>query len=154
MFSRLPALLSEALALTDGRHTTSFQSRLGPMSWIRPYTDRLLPELAAAGHRRLAVLCPAFVADCLETLEEIGIRLREQWRALGGGEMLLVENRARQQARGTALKPGQGELVLFAVNERPARGKRGIVRAAMRHGVSRIESGERYALGIIFHDAA
>lgn len=71
-----------------------------------------------------------------------------------GGEMLLVENRARQQARGAALKPGQGELVLFAVNERPARGKRGIVRAAMRHGVSRIESGERYALGIIFHDAA
>ena len=58
--------------------------------WIRPYTDVRLPELAAAGVKRLAVLCPAFVADCLETLEEIGIRGREQWRAAGGDELLLV----------------------------------------------------------------
>jgi protoporphyrin/coproporphyrin ferrochelatase len=50
----------------------------------------VLPELAAAGVRRLAVLCPSFVADCLETVEEIGIRARDQWRALGGEELLLV----------------------------------------------------------------
>jgi ferrochelatase len=51
----------------------------------------VLPELAASGVRRLAVLCPSFVADCLETVEEIGIRAREQWRALGGEELQLVE---------------------------------------------------------------
>jgi protoporphyrin/coproporphyrin ferrochelatase len=50
----------------------------------------VLPELARAGKKRLAVLSPAFVADCLETLEEIGIRAREQWRSLGGEELLLV----------------------------------------------------------------
>jgi ferrochelatase len=71
-------------------HAVSFQSRLGRTPWLRPYTDLLLPELARAGKKRLAVLCPAFVADCLETLEEIGIRAREQWRSLGGEELLLV----------------------------------------------------------------
>lgn len=71
-----------------------------------------------------------------------------------GGEFLLVENRARQQARGEALALEQGELLIFPVFERPVPGKRGFVKAAMRHGVSRLRSGERFALGIIFHDAA
>jgi ferrochelatase len=82
--------LAAALGLAPDRTATSFQSRLGPTAWIRPYTDKLLPELVAAGHRRLAVLCPAFVADCLETLEEIGIRARERWHELGGDELHLV----------------------------------------------------------------
>jgi ferrochelatase len=82
--------LSRALELGEGQHTTSFQSRLGRTPWIRPHTDVLLPELAARGVRRLAVLCPSFVADCLETLEEIAIRAREQWRAAGGEELLAV----------------------------------------------------------------
>jgi ferrochelatase len=82
--------LATALQLAEGSFATSFQSRLGRTPWIKPYTDLLLPELAARGHRRLAILCPAFVADCLETLEEIGIRAREQWRGLGGEELLLV----------------------------------------------------------------
>jgi ferrochelatase len=82
--------LAAALELDPERHASSFQSRLGRTPWIVPHTDRVLPELAAAGHQRLAVLCPAFVADCLETLEEIGIRAREQWSELGGQELLLV----------------------------------------------------------------
>jgi ferrochelatase len=82
--------LSSSLELGETPWSVSFQSRLGSTPWIRPHTDEVLPELAAAGVRRLAVLCPAFVADCLETLEEIGLRLREQWRELGGEEMLLV----------------------------------------------------------------
>jgi ferrochelatase len=82
--------LAAALGLAAGRHGTAFQSRLGRAAWIQPHTDRVLPELAAAGCRRLAVLCPAFVADCLETLEEIGIRARDQWRALGGEALHLV----------------------------------------------------------------
>jgi ferrochelatase len=82
--------LAGALAVPAGAWSVSFQSRLGRTPWIRPYTDERLPELAANGVKRLAVLCPAFVADCLETLEEIGIRGREQWRAAGGAELLLV----------------------------------------------------------------
>jgi ferrochelatase len=82
--------LSAALSLTKDQHSVSFQSRLGRTPWIRPYTDVVLPELYAAGKRRLAVMCPAFVADCLETVEEIGIRAKEQWRGLGGEDLLLV----------------------------------------------------------------
>jgi len=82
--------LAAALALEPASWSLGFQSRLGPVRWIRPYTDRLLPELRQQGKRRLAILCPAFVADCLETLEEVGIRLRAQWRELGGEELLLV----------------------------------------------------------------
>jgi ferrochelatase len=71
-------------------HSVSFQSRLGRTPWIKPYTDLVLPELAQKGVKRPVVLCPAFVADCLETLEEIGVRANEQWRALGGDTLTLV----------------------------------------------------------------
>ena len=73
-----------------GITSTAYQSRLGPASWIRPYTDVVLRELAEQGHRRVAVLCPGFVADCLETLEEIGIRAVAQWQSLGGEALRLV----------------------------------------------------------------
>jgi len=82
--------LARSLGLAPERHGTSFQSRLGRTPWIRPYTDVVLPELAARGVRRLAVLCPAFVADCLETLEEIGLRARADFLAAGGEELRLV----------------------------------------------------------------
>jgi len=79
-----------ALGLAPDRCTTAFQSRLGPTRWIGPYTDAVLATLRERGIRRIAVVCPAFVADCLETLEEIGIRLREQWDGLGGEAFGLV----------------------------------------------------------------
>jgi len=82
--------LAEALDLPGESISMSFQSRLGRTPWIRPFTDHVLPELAASGVKRLAVLCPSFVADCLETLEEIGIRARAQWQEAGGDELLLV----------------------------------------------------------------
>lgn len=82
--------LAGALGLESEAHGSAFQSRLGPSRWIEPYTDLVLPELAKRGVRRLAILCPAFVADCLETLEEIGIRADEQWKQLGGEALLLV----------------------------------------------------------------
>lgn len=82
--------LARALELEVDRFSVGFQSRLGPARWIRPHTDRMLPRLAASGVKRLAVLCPSFVADCLETLEEIGIRGRKQWLALGGEDLLLA----------------------------------------------------------------
>lgn len=70
-----------------------------------------------------------------------------------GGEFLLVEQRPRAQSRGEAVVPEQGEVIIFATRERPATGTRGYHRVQMRHGVSRVRSGVRYALGIIFHDA-
>jgi ferrochelatase len=82
--------LAAALGLAPELYSTAFQSRLGGTPWILPHTDAVLPELAARGVRRLAVLCPSFVADCLETLEEIGLRAREQWRELGGEALELV----------------------------------------------------------------
>jgi ferrochelatase len=82
--------LASRLALDDAGYTVSFQSRLGRTPWIKPYTDVVLDELAARGVKRLAVVCPAFVADCLETLEEIGIRARAQFREKGGEELALV----------------------------------------------------------------
>jgi protoporphyrin/coproporphyrin ferrochelatase len=81
--------LASALGL-DAAHSLSFQSRLGRTPWIKPYTDEVLPELARRGVKRLAVMCPAFVADCLETLEEIGIRARRDWKRLGGDDLILI----------------------------------------------------------------
>lgn len=82
--------LAGALGLAPGSFSLAFQSRLGRDPWIKPYTDVRLPELARAGVKRLAVLCPAFAADCLETLEEIGMRGADQWRAAGGEALELV----------------------------------------------------------------
>lgn len=82
--------LASRLGLAPEQHSVSFQSRLGRTPWITPHTDVVLPELAKKGVKRVAVLCPAFVADCLETLEEIGIRAREDFKAHGGEELALV----------------------------------------------------------------
>ncbi len=71
-----------------------------------------------------------------------------------GGEFVLTEQRPRMQSRAEVVPLAQGEAVLFAVNERPRRGRRGYHRAKMRHGVSRMHSGQRFTLGVIFHDAA
>lgn len=70
--------------------SVAFQSRLGRVPWIRPYTDEVLTELGARGVKRLAVFCPAFVADCLETIEEIGMRAVESFKAAGGEQLVLV----------------------------------------------------------------
>ena len=82
--------LTTRLGLVPGRYTVCFQSRLGRTPWIKPYTDELLPALASQGKKRLVVFCPAFVADCLETLEEVGLRARDQWKGLGGDSLALV----------------------------------------------------------------
>ncbi len=71
-----------------------------------------------------------------------------------GGEFMLVEQRPRMQSRGEVVPLRQGDAVIFAVNERPVKGTRGFHRTAMRHGVSSLRHGERFTLGIIFHDAA
>jgi hypothetical protein len=70
-----------------------------------------------------------------------------------GGEFLLVEQRPRAQSRGEAVALEQGQAILFANRTRPVAGTRGTYRTAMRHGVSRLHCGQRYTLGLIFHDA-
>lgn len=82
--------LRQSLALPRDKTSSAFQSRLGPTPWIRPFTDEELPLLRQRGVKRLAVFCPSFVSDCLETLEEVGIRLREQWLGLGGEDLWLA----------------------------------------------------------------
>ncbi len=83
-------LLGEALAIEKERRVLCFQSRLGRTPWIKPYTDEVLPELLKQGIKRVAVLTPAFVTDCLETLEELGLRAKTEWLDGGGERFELV----------------------------------------------------------------
>ncbi len=70
-----------------------------------------------------------------------------------GGEFVLTEQVPRAQSKANVLTPNQGDAVIFTTNFRPVKGSRGHYRANMKHGISEVKSGERYALGIIFHDA-
>lgn len=87
---RTAELFAERLGLAAGTWSVSFQSRLGRAKWIEPYTEARLDELAKQGAKKILVMCPAFVADCIETLEEIGDRGLEQFREAGGEELVLV----------------------------------------------------------------
>lgn len=82
--------LASTIGLTSDKYATSFQSRLGRTPWIKPYTDELFSELRQKNITNIAVVSPSFVADCLETLEEINIRAREQWHALGGKTFISI----------------------------------------------------------------
>ncbi len=82
------------------------------------------------------------------------VLLSDPGRDFEGGEFMLVEQRPRMQSRGEVVRLAQGDAVIFAVNERPVKGTRGVYRTAMRHGVSTVRRGQRFTLGIIFHDAA
>ena len=83
---RTAALLAKELGLQPGQYRVAFQSRFGPARWLQPYTAQVLAQLGAARTRRVDVLCPGFVADCLETLEEIAIEGRKIFLDAGGGE--------------------------------------------------------------------
>jgi len=84
---------------------------------------------------------------------QVAILLSEPGRDFTGGEFVLAEQRPRMQSRPEVVALHQGDAVAFAVHHRPVRGKRGTYRVNMRHGVSRLRSGQRYTAGIIFHDA-
>ncbi|MBV9575413.1 MAG: ferrochelatase [Gammaproteobacteria bacterium] len=82
--------IAQLLGLTKNQYGVAFQSRLGRTPWIKPYTDLLLPQLVQQGIKNIAMVCPSFVADCLETLEEVNIRAREQWQQAGGAEFIFI----------------------------------------------------------------
>ncbi len=83
-------LLAEALALAPEQYQLSFQSRFGRAQWLQPYTAATLAQWGKQGLRRVDVICPGFVADCLETLEEIGMECRAEFLNAGGKEFHLI----------------------------------------------------------------
>lgn len=87
---RTADLLRAALGMDAAQMPHAYQSRFGRAEWLKPDTVGLLERLAAQGVRRVAVACPGFAADCIETMDEIGIRARESFRAAGGAELTLV----------------------------------------------------------------
>ena len=82
--------VAHELKLAKNFYATSFQSRLGCIPWIKPYSDQKVIELAQQGIKHLAVVCPSFVADCLETLEEAAIRLKDDFCKHGGKSLTLL----------------------------------------------------------------
>ena len=85
-------LIADELQLKDNTYSVCFQSRLGKDPWIEPYTSDVIQNLASKGKKRLLVLCPAFVADCLETIYEIAEEYQEEFQAAGGEKVQLVES--------------------------------------------------------------
>ena len=130
-----------------------------------PTLDAYLAECHAAGQQRPTPLILKYGPDDYNCLHQdlygalvfplqLTVLLSAPGEDFTGGEFLLVEQRPRAQSRGEVVPLRQGQAVIFPVHHRPVEGSRGPYRVTMRHGVSRVRSGERYTLGIIFHDAA
>ena len=132
-----------------------------------PYPKKLsefIEQCHRAGQKRPTPLMLKYVAGDFNCLHQdlygeivfpfqVTFFLSERGKDFAGGEFVLAEQRPRKQSRVEVLSPDQGDAVIFAVHHRPVRGTRGYYRANLRHGVSTVRSGERYTLGIIFHDA-
>jgi len=82
--------VAEYLELKEGTYSTSFQSRLGVDPWLQPYTDQTVARFAKKGFKNMAIVTPAFVSDCLETLEEIGMEAAEDFEEKGGEELHVI----------------------------------------------------------------
>jgi hypothetical protein len=157
-------VLRRALYPPLARIANRWQQRLGARERYPPTLAAFLRRCAAAGQRRPTPLLLRYRAGGYNCLHrdlygriafplQVAICLSGPERDFRGGEFLLVENRARQQSRGDAIALRRGEAVVFPTRERPVASARGWSRAQVRHGVSRLHSGERLTLGIIFHDA-
>lgn len=160
--------------ITDLR--TAFYERLAPVAnrWAAAlkqetrYPERhaeMLARCHAGGQARATPLLLKYEAGDYNCLHQdlygphvfplqVAVLLSRPGVDFEGGEFVLVEQRPRMQSRAEVVPLVQGEGVIFAVNHRPAQGTRGTYRMMMRHGVSRLRSGRRFTLGLIFHDAA
>lgn len=127
--------------------------------------DEFLAECHAAGQTKPTPLLLRYGPDDFNCLHQdlygplvfplqLTVLLSEPGKDFSGGEFVLVEQRPRAQSRPAVVPLSQGEAVIFPVHHRPVQGTRGTYRVTMRHGVSRVLSGRRQTLGIIFHDAA
>jgi uncharacterized protein len=126
---------------------------------------RFLERCHAAGQTRPTPLLLQYAADDYNCLHQdlygelafplqVAVLLSEPERDFTGGEFVLTEQRPRMQSRPMVVPLRQGDAVVFAVHHRPVQGTRGAYRVSMRHGVSRVRSGHRCTLGVIFHDAS
>lgn len=98
------ASLAKTLSLSQSSYSTAFQSRLGKTPWIKPYFTDLLPQLIQQGIENVTIVSPSFVADCLETLEELGMRGQEMWHSLGGKHFRLIPAMNANPIWGEALR--------------------------------------------------
>jgi hypothetical protein len=138
---------------------------LGEAARFPPTLDGFLAECHAAGQTRPTPLLLRYGADDYNCLHQdlygdlvfplqLTVLLSDPGTDFTGGEFVLVEQRPRAQSRPIVVPLAQGEAVIFPVHHRPVQGTRGPYRVTMRHGVSRVRSGRRHTLGVIFHDAA
>jgi uncharacterized protein len=142
----------------------AWRETLGDGEKFPPTLEAFLEECHAAGQTRPTPLLLRYSADDYNCLHQdlygplvfplqLTLLLSAPGDDFTGGEFVLVEQRPRAQSRAAVVPLEQGEAVIFPVHHRPARGTRGPYRVTMRHGVSRVRSGLRHTLGIIFHDA-
>jgi len=143
----------------------AWRTALGEAGRFPSTLDAFLAECHAAGQTRPTPLLLRYGEGDYNCLHQdlygalvfplqLTVLLSEPGSDFTGGEFVLVEQRPRAQSRPIVVKLAQGEAVIFPVRHRPAQGTRGPHRVTMRHGVSRVCSGRRHTLGIIFHDAA
>lgn len=139
-------------------------ARLGRDTVFPQTHDAYVDQCHAAGQTRPTTLILRYSEGDFNCLHQdlygdlhfpyqMAILLSEPGEDFTGGDFMLVENRPRAQSVGRVVPLRKGQAVIFAVNERPRMGSRGYHRATMRHGVSELLSGQRFTLGIIFHDA-
>jgi hypothetical protein len=159
------AALREALYPRLAPLANLWHERLGLAPRFPATLAAYLAQCHAAGQRRPTPLLLKYGAGDYNCLHQdlygefvfplqATVLLSTPERDFAGGEFLLVEGRPRRQSTGEVVTLGQGDAVVFAVNHRPVAGTRGFFRATLRHGVSRLHSGRRFTLGVIFHDAA
>jgi hypothetical protein len=156
--------LRNALYPHLARVANRWEQALGRDALYPERHDAYLKRCHAAGQRRPTALLLKYTSGDYNCLHQdlygelafplqLTVLLSRPAADFAGGEFVLTEQRPRMQSRVEVVPLAQGEAVIFAVNQRPMRGTRGTYRVAMRHGVSRLRSGERFTLGIIFHDA-
>jgi uncharacterized protein len=164
----LPAPVAElraALYPPLAEIANAWRATLGETARFPPTLEAFLDECHAAGQTRPTPLLLRYGPDDFNCLHQdlygplvfplqLTVLLSAPGKDFSGGEFVLVEQRPRAQSRPQVVPLSQGEAVIFPVHHRPAQGTRGPYRVNMRHGVSRVISGRRQTLGIIFHDAA
>src|SRR5579872_7048947 len=143
----------------------AWESRLGRAASFPDALDAYLARCHDAGQRRPTPLILKYGPGDYNCLHQdlygelvfplqATVLLSRPGEDFSGGEFLLVEQRPRRQSKGEVVPLAQGDAVIFPVNHRPVAGTRGFYRVTMRHGVSRLRAGQRFTLGVIFHDAA
>ena len=161
LVGRLRKTLYRQLAPIANRWSEALRSKVRYPAEL----DEFLERCHAAGQARPTPLLLRYGAGDFNCLHQdlygelafplqITVLLSRPGADFTGGEFVLTEQRPRKQSRAEIVPLGQGDAVVFAVSHRPVAGARGAYRATLRHGVSRLRSGQRYTAGIIFHDAA